>query len=141
MRNRIFIGVILLCAVICINSCESKEALMPVSSGNGGGGSGGSKWPAGCDSTNLTYSGGIDSIINTQCAVAGGCHLPKSGTAAANFNSYAGVTAYTSGGASSMFYQRLEGKGGALMPSSAQPGWDPCMKLRLEQWVINGAPQ
>jgi hypothetical protein len=136
MRNRIFVGVILLCAVICINSCENKEALFPPGSSTGGGGS---IWPAGCDSTNLTYNGGIDSIINTQCAVAG-CHVPRGGASADDFQGYANATSQTSGGKSSMFYQRLEGIGN-LMPNTPQPGWDPCMKIRLEQWVLNGAPQ
>jgi len=131
MRSKLILGTLGLFAfaAMVITSCENKEALLPTT-----------VLSASCDTTHLTYNGGIDTIINTQCAVSG-CHVPHS--TAPNYNTYAALSANASGGTSSLFYGDLVKGNPHVMPNVPQPGWNsnPCLKAKLVQWVLDGAPQ
>lgn len=132
-RKLVIVGVVLFAAV-AINSCENKEAL-----------------PAGigmltksCDTTHLTYTGGIDTIINTQCATSG-CHDGYSATAP-DFTNYAALQSYAQntrkGPQSTTFYTCLYEGTPYQMPNIPQPGWsDACTQAKLKQWILDGAPQ
>lgn len=127
----IIIGIVLFGAIV-ISSCEDKVALTPLAN---------NAIPSNCDTAHLTYSGGIDTIINTQCNVSG-CHDGKSRTAP-NLTTYSLVMVYASGGKTSKFYTCLFQSTPYVMPNVPQPGWssNPCLKAKLQQWLIVGAPQ
>lgn len=120
-----------LSAVVCINSCENKVAIVPSAASNS------SSCPP-VDTATLYYSKGIDTLINTQCAVSG-CHVPRS--TAVDFTSYSALSADASGGTSSKFYAYVHSGNPMVMPNVPQSGWNDCMKAKLLQWVLNGARQ
>lgn len=130
MRSRLILGALVMVAftAMVISSCESKEALPVIA------------LPSNCDTTHLTYNGGIDSLINTQCAVSG-CHVPRGGAGAASFTTYAGLSSYASGGKSAQIYTCLMYGNPYRMPNVAQPGWNTCDLDKITQWVLDGAPQ
>jgi hypothetical protein len=132
MKNKVIIGFIIVCAVmLIIQSCENKVAITPVATNS---------VPANCDTAKLTYSGGIDTIINTQCAVSG-CHVSRS--TAPDFTSYYNLTTYIANGKTSTMYTCLVNGNPYVMPNVPQPGWssNPCLLAKLKQWLIVGAPQ
>jgi hypothetical protein len=133
MKKTVILGALAIITALFINSCENKEALpmgiAPLSTS--------------CDTTHLTYSGGINTIINTQCAVSG-CHNGTSSTAN-DFTSYYALQPYATakkGPTSSEFYTCLYEGTPYQMPNVAQPGWtDACTQAKLKQWILDGAPQ
>lgn len=132
MKYKIVFGLALLVLVIVINSCQKNVGYVAVVA-------------APCDTAGMTYSSGagapIQTIINTQCAVSG-CHAPGSPKANGDFSTYANVYLHASGGKSSAMYTNLVGPTTQPMPNIAQPGWDPnCMKAKLVEWILIGAPQ
>lgn len=128
-KNAIILGILSLVAVISINSCENKVGVVPSAST--------SSCPP-VDTAKLYYSKGIDTIINTQCAVAG-CHVVH-GTGV-NFSTYAALQTDATGGTSSKFYAYLVLGNPMIMPNVPQAGWNDCMKNKLVQWVEKGSPQ
>jgi hypothetical protein len=132
MRNKIMIGIIMLVGTLFImDSCEDNAGFRPVKKVT---------VPTDCDTAGLSYNNGIDTIINTQCAVSG-CHARR-GTGP-DFTSYANLSTYISGGQSSLFYTCLIDGTPYAMPSTPQPGWatDPCLLAKLKEWILVGAPQ
>ncbi|MGP8215358.1 MAG: hypothetical protein ACLQQ4_07335 [Bacteroidia bacterium] len=127
VRSKFFILIVFFALILAANSCENKEALVPIVN----------SLPAGCDTAGQKYSKGIDTIINTQCAVSG-CHAY--GGLGADFTTYSGVLTYAKGGQGSSMWQDLVGPTSTPMPQIQQPGWNECDKFKLEDWILAGAP-
>lgn len=132
MKYKVWLGVALIAAVFIINSCENKEALLPMATG----------LPAGCDTSKVTYSSGvsntIQATINSQCAVAG-CHV--TGSPGHNYTTYAHLRADASGGTGSNMWKYLFDNPSDRMPKTPQAGWDSCMAYQFKAWLLAGAPQ
>ena len=132
MKTKLIIGSLLLLAVIIINSCENKEAALPSVAAN---------LSSSCDTTNLTYSSGsntMQAIINVQCGAGNtSCHAPH-GASGYDYSTYAGIDANYSNG---LLYSALFGSL-KNMPLTPQPGWDPsCMMPKFKAWMDSGCPQ
>ena len=130
MRIKFIVGAIVLVTVIIINACENKQAVVPavvVSSS--------------CDTTNLTYSSGSNTmvaIINVQCGASNtNCHSYGS-ISGFDYSTYAGIYAnYQNGDLYGALFGSLP-----RMPLTAQPGWDPsCMLPKFKAWMDLGCPQ
>jgi len=134
MKKKVIFGIIIVLIALFINSCENKEALPPLN-----------VVPVNCDTAKMTYSTGageIQNILNTQCAVSSGCHAYGAPSRQGDFSSYssADLQNAVSGGVNSAMYINLNG-GSTPMPNVPQSGWSPCDKLKLEAWILAGAPQ
>jgi hypothetical protein len=136
MNNNFLIGVVIVGAILAINSCDSEENALP-------------KVPvsASCDTAGMTYSSGagapIQTIINAQCATSPSCHgygAPKSQGDFTSWSSGPFQNAITYGSGSTM-YQNLQPGATTPMPNVPQPGWSECDRLKLEAWLLAGAPQ
>lgn len=84
-----------------------------------------------CDTTNVTYSGTIEPIIQSSCATPG-CHV-TGGSANGYFESYANVKAKVDNGS---FENRVVVQ--RDMPPGAQ--LNDCQILVIQQWLADGAP-
>jgi hypothetical protein len=129
MKARVFGGLIILLAVIIINSCENKQGALPVA-------------PCVEDTARVTYSSDsntIQPIINAQCATGSSCH----GSGASNgldYSTYSGIFAEYQNGS---LYAALFGGGQSVpqMPLAPQPGWDICTLNKFKAWINRGCPQ
>jgi hypothetical protein len=138
MKTKILTGLILLIAVIGINSCENEQASPPSSL---------IVLSSSCDTTDLTYSSGsntMQAIINVQCGVTTGttsCHS-QTGVSGIPYTSYSGIYAqYTNGNLYSVLFSASP-NGGQRMPLQQQSGWDPsCMLPKFKAWIDRGCPQ
>src|ERR1700721_2438635 len=99
MKTKIFAGLILLSAVIIVNSCENKQAVAPLVAGP-------------CDTNKVSYSSDSNSmvaIIALQCGVNNSsCHPAGGGSSGYDYSSYSGIYANYQNG---LLYQALFGKG------------------------------
>ena len=136
MKNKFLVGISILGMALALNSCDSEENAVPSAA-----------VPANCNTTKMTYSSGpgapIQVIINTQCATSPSCHGAGAGKINGDFSSWssAKLQAAISGRSSSNMYQYLQPTYPTPMPNVPQPGWNQCDKLKLEAWLLAGAPQ
>ncbi len=87
-----------------------------------------------CDTVNVTYSGAVSTIINTNCAVPG-CHV-AGGTGTGNFTIYNDLKAQVDNG---RLLPSVRWESGAIpMPTSGK--LRDCDVRQLEIWVAAGAP-
>lgn len=132
MKTKLIVGLGILFAVVLINACENKRAPAPLTI----------EIPNSCDTTNLTYSSGsntMQAIINVQCgATLTSCHSPGS-ISGYDYTRYATIYAnYQKGWLYSTIFQGTPN----AMPKIAQPGWgDPCMMAKFRAWIRQGCPQ
>jgi hypothetical protein len=107
-----------------LNSCnyQNEEKLYP-------------KVVATCDTMNVTFSGTIDSIINTKCSGAA-CHSSGGGSGFA-YNSYAGVKVSVDDG---NIMDRVILKNNVMPPASSGFVLTDCEIQKLRHWLYNGAP-
>lgn len=86
-----------------------------------------------CDTTNLTYSAKINSVIQSNCATPG-CHV-AGGTGTGDYTNYTEVRAAVDNGT---FLQsiRRDANGIPMPPSGSLRS---CELQQLEQWVAAGA--
>ncbi len=130
MKTKFFVGLLFFSAIVVINSCENKQAAVaPVMVSNS------------CDTTNLTYSSGsntMQAIINVQCgATMRSCHGSGS-ISGYDYSTYAGIYSNYQNG---LLYGALFGNL-PRMPLTAQSGWDPsCMLPKFKAWMDAGCPQ
>ena len=85
-----------------------------------------------CDTANVSYSGSVKGIIETNCAVSG-CHVPA-GTGPGNFALYSDVKARVDNG----LFRSL------VLVNQSMPPNIPLGDCELEQlsiWVNAGAPE
>ncbi|MCB0572017.1 MAG: hypothetical protein KDC66_19765 [Phaeodactylibacter sp.] len=87
-----------------------------------------------CDTSNVTYSGTVAPIIQNNCLL---CHSNASRLGDITLEGYTNIKVYADNG-------RLLGavkhqSGYAPMPDGA-PQLDDCLISRIEQWVVDGAP-
>jgi len=129
MKIRLIFGTIILSAVLLINACENRQALPSTAIS------------ASCDTTNLTYSSGsntMQAIINVQCGASNtSCHSPGSASGF-DYSTYAGVYSnFQNGDLYGSLFGRLP-----RMPLTPQAGWDPsCMLPKFKAWMDLGCPQ
>jgi hypothetical protein len=133
MRVKIFFCLTLIFFILLVNSCEDKAAMPTVS------------FPSNCDTTNLTYSSGsntMKAIIDLQCATNNtSCHSP-SGASRSDYSFYsAALLANCQNGSliGSLFHGNPN-----KMPLSPQPGWadsSECMLAKFKAWVNQGYKQ
>ncbi len=81
-----------------------------------------------CDTSNVTYSKDITSILNSHCT---GCHGGSSPQAGINLQGHANAKNFGASSLSSM-------KNGS-MPKAA-PKLDACLIAKFEKWVNDGMP-
>ena len=105
----------------CYN--DNREELYPLPS------------PAQCDTTNITYTSALKTIVDNQCATAG-CHA---GIAPSGFDlsSYDGLKAVADNG---KLMNALHHTGSFPMPKGL-PKLDPCTIAKFQAWVNNNKPQ
>jgi hypothetical protein len=137
-KAKFIIGLILLLAVVIINSCENKQAALPPVKAA----------VSNCDTIKLTYSSDsntMQAIINVQCGVSSSntsCHSTSGtgGYAGYDFTTYSGIYAQYQNG---NLLAALFGNGNSVpqMPLVQQPGWDPCILSKFKAWIDLGCPQ
>jgi hypothetical protein len=87
-------------------------------------------YPPSCDTSNVTFSGKINTIIQNRCATPG-CHV-AGGTGPGDFTSYAGLQPALQDG--TFESQVLVNK---VMPPTGS--LSPCDLNMIQVWVNNGA--
>jgi hypothetical protein len=114
-------AIVLACS---LNSCSyhNEEKLYP-------------KVVATCDTTNVTFSGTIDSIINTKCSGAA-CHS-SGGASGFAYNNYAGVKVSVDDG---NIMDRVVLKNNVMPPASSGFVLTDCEIQKIRHWLYNGAP-
>jgi hypothetical protein len=130
MKTKFIVGIIVLLSVILINACENKQAVAPLTVAV----------PNSCDTTNLTYSSGtntMQAIINVQCGTSNTqCHSPGS-ISGYDYSTYAGIYSNYQHG---LLYGSLFGSL-PRMPKIQQAGWDQCTIDKFRAWMDQGCPQ
>jgi hypothetical protein len=114
--------------IACTN--ESKENLMPDPSGNG------------CDTTNITYTNYVKSVMDASCATAG-CHdagTKSDGIDLSNYISARGVALTTAHNTSLILGAINHNDDFKAMPENAAKLSD-CTINKITAWVNAGAPE
>lgn len=123
--KHIFLGVLSL-AALSVAGCykDNAEEMYPPA----GGGST-------CETTNVTFSNTVNTIIATKCATAG-CHATSSPTGI-NLSSYAGIAAIANSG---KLMASITHSGSASAMPKGLPKLDDCSIAKIKKWVEDGAP-
>ncbi|KAA5536215.1 hypothetical protein F0919_00690 [Taibaiella lutea] len=114
--------------IACTN--ESKENIIPDNSGNG------------CDTTNITYTGYVKSVMDGSCATAG-CHdaaTKSDGIDLSNYASVKGVALTTEHNTSLLLGVINHNDNFTAMPENAAKLSD-CTINKITAWVNAGAPE
>ncbi|MEO8067113.1 MAG: hypothetical protein ABI599_05425 [Flavobacteriales bacterium] len=111
-------SIIVLCSLLLLGGCyyDSEEVLYPGSF---------------CDTANVTYSGTVQSLIQTNCAVSG-CHVPG-GQGTGNFQVFAELKARVDNGT----FRTLVLVNRTMPPNNVQ--LSACELEQLTIWVNAGA--
>lgn len=131
MKLKMLIGIVLVALFFVMNSCEKKSVPQVAV-----------VFPAGCDTVNLTYFSGANTmkaIIDVQCGTGmSSCH---GAGAHYDYTTYNGIYANYKNG---LLYQSLFGNGSSpKMPLIAQPGWSDsstCYLAKFYAWMNLKAP-
>ncbi|MBX2980191.1 MAG: hypothetical protein KF905_12910 [Flavobacteriales bacterium] len=115
---RLKLTCLLLAAVLLLQACyyDNEEELYPNSF---------------CDTANVTWSGTINPIIQSKCAIPG-CHV-SGGFGPGDFTQYNNVKAAVDNG-------RFEAEvitAGSMPPSGRLPA---CQITQINDWIAQGAP-
>ncbi len=86
-----------------------------------------------CDTQNVTWSGTIQPIIQSRCAIPG-CHV--TGAQSPNLTTYAGVKSQADAGR--IQARVIDRSPSAMPPSGALPS---CELLAISAWLAAGAPE
>ena len=86
-----------------------------------------------CETDSVSYTSDIDLICITSCAVSG-CHLGPNPQSGLDLSNYSDVEAIAKDG---RLLNRVNGNGPIMPPSGPLP---KCDIDKLEQWVLDGAP-
>lgn len=90
-----------------------------------------------CNSdTTISYSGFIQPLLATECAVSG-CHAGPAPAAGRDLTRYQDVKAIADNGS---FAGRITGTTGALMPQGG-PKLPQCDIEKIQAWISQGAPE
>lgn len=113
-------GISALCAVLLLGGCyyDSEEVLYPGSF---------------CDTANVTYSGAVQGIIETNCAVSA-CHV-AGGSGTGNFTVFSELKARVDNGT----FRTLVLVNRTMPPNNVQ--LSDCELEQLTIWVNDGAPE
>lgn len=87
-----------------------------------------------CDTTTVTYSGTIEAIITTNCAVSG-CHVSPNAQSNLDLSQFADVQSIA---LNDELVGRITGTPGPLMPPGQK--LPPCDIQKIQKWVADGAP-
>jgi hypothetical protein len=131
MKFKMLIGIAVVALVVVVNSCENKSVPQPAVA-----------FPAGCDTLNLTYFSGTNTmktIIDVQCGTGmSSCH---GAGAHYDYTTYNGIYANYQNG---LLYQALFGNGSTpRMPLIAQTNWadsSTCYLAKFYAWMNLKAP-
>lgn len=121
---KITIGVLVACTIL-LSSCYQRNAEEFYPTNPNG---------QNCDTTNITFSGTVEPIINTQCAISG-CHNDNS--TGYNLSTYAGVKSIAN--SNKLMNSILRNGQSKAMPQGA-PKLDDCSLVKIQKWVDAGAP-
>jgi len=131
-KMKVTLAVLVSAGAITIAACtnESKENITPDNSGNN------------CDSTGITYSNYVKSVIDANCATSG-CHDPGTQSSGYNLSTYAGVlnVAQTSRQGTSLLLGVINHQSGFTAMPESLPKLDVCTINKITAWVNNGEPQ
>jgi mono/diheme cytochrome c family protein len=122
MLYRIFL--IVFSATLLLQSCsnDKRDQLYPNPVNN-------------CDTANVTYSGTVQGVMISNCALVG-CHQSPSGQANVTLDSYAGVKDAVGKGLVSAINHD-----GTVVPMPYPSGkLDDCTIAKINAWVASGAP-
>lgn len=89
---------------------------------------------AGCDSSNVTYSGAITTIINNRCL---GCHQGATPSGGVSLSGYSNVLAQVNSG---KFLKSVKHQAGAVAMPYNSAKLDDCSIAKIESWINDGAP-
>lgn len=117
--NKINFGIFLLVALFLVSSCEDPD---PVDS---------------CDTTSMTYTSDIKSILDASCAVAG-CH--DMGSAVGGLNDYMGAEAFANSGRLLGAINHQEGFKPMPYPAGSAK-ISQCNIDKITAWMADGFPE
>ena len=125
MRKIIFAGSIVAALSFTLLSCynDNRQDLYPLPP------------PNSCDTTNITYTNTLKTIVGDHCAIAG-CHagpIPSGW----DFSNYNGLRAVANNG---KLMDAINHTGPFQMPKG-MPKLDPCTILKFQAWVNNNMPE
>jgi hypothetical protein len=110
--------------IIIVNSCENNSVVP-------------ANVPMDCDTTNLTYTNGMQILITINCGTMNtACH--SSGTNR-DFTTYSSLQKYVVGGQSSRFWQQIFIL--KKMPLYPELPLDLCASTQFKIWLLNGVPE
>ena len=127
MKNsflRVSIGVFIISALV-VSSCYQRNAEEFYPSNPSG---------QNCDTTNVTFSGTVQPIINAKCATSG-CHNDNS--TGYNLSTYGGVKAIAN---SNQLMNSILRNGQSKPMPQGEPKLDDCSLVKIQKWVNDGAP-
>lgn len=128
--------------LICMYACEyRKKEIIPVPMGGAATGGGGGSTGTGSSGTDtcsqqVSYKKSIRAILNTTCAIPGGCHTNM--VSWGDYTGYAGVKAKADAG---VLLKRIEQR---TMPPSYTNGpksLSDCQIQQFRSWIASGAPE
>lgn len=94
--------------------------------------------PLDCDTTNLTYTNSMQTIININCGTLNNsCHSTEG--SGHDLSNYAALKRYATGGENSRFWQEIVIL--KRMPLYPELPLDICTSYQFKAWLLNGAPQ
>ena len=113
-------------AVVLAGSCssENKQALNTTPT-------------TGCDTTNVTFKGTIQSLNNQYCAISG-CHTTSALASGYDFSSYADVKRAADNG--SLLGSIRHDPQFSPMPRGTNDKLSDCEIAKYAKWVADGAP-
>jgi hypothetical protein len=122
----ILIGFVILFVATYSNSC-TKNIAQPA------------PLPAGCDTTNLTYTNSMQVLVNINCgSYNSSCHSAGASDRG-DFSNYASIQHYVAGGEGSIFWRYIFTE--KRMPVAPELPLDPCASNKFRAWLLAGAPQ
>lgn len=88
-----------------------------------------------CETSNVTFSNTVTTLIATNCATAG-CHAGSSPTGI-NLSTYAGIAGIANSG---KLMASITHSGSASAMPKGLPKLDDCTIAKIKKWVDDGAP-
>ncbi|MBL7938727.1 MAG: hypothetical protein JNL43_05145 [Flavobacteriales bacterium] len=121
MKRFLFLGLSSV-VILAMNGCyyDNEEDLYPATF---------------CDTANVNYSGEVDAIMQSKCAIPG-CHV-AGGDGSGDFTQYSEVAEKAANGS----LVRSINRGANAIPMPPDAPLRECEIRQIELWVADGAPQ
>tara|TARA_Y100000782_G_C10167534_1_gene258274 strand:- start:680 stop:1144 length:465 start_codon:yes stop_codon:yes gene_type:complete len=87
-----------------------------------------------CDTSNVTYSGIVDSVLTQRCV---SCHNNSNASGGVRLHNYSSVLTVVNNG---KLLSSIKRDGNASPMPQNQPQLDSCVIVQIEKWINDGAP-